>query len=379
MPDGQWNGTLIVFAHGYVAFNEPVAIPEDQLVLADGTSVPGIINGLGFAFAVTSYSANGLAVLPGINDLADLVTVFRSTQGIPNKVYLVGASEGGIITALSMEKYPNVYDGGIAACGPIGSFKDQINYLGNFRVVFDYFFPGLLPGNATNVPPTVVDNWESTYVPKIQAAIKANPTAAQQILKITGAAFDSQDPSSIETTFIRVLWYSAFTTNDAVAKLGGQPFDNSRMWYSGSSNDLLLNLRIKRYAADQKALDAMKAGYETTGIISRPLVTVHTTLDPIIPYWHEYAYGLKTFLNGTWPLTHRIDVNAYGHCNFKALDAFIALGTLLVKDAVFGTFTTNTQTLLPVNQRSEFTRRAAAAGILTPSPTTADRPSSTTR
>jgi hypothetical protein len=322
---------------------------------------------------------NGLAVLHGMDDLVDLVTIFRNTQSLPKKVYLIGASEGGIITALSVEKFPNVYDGGIAACGPIGSFKDQINYLGNFRILFDYFFPGLLPGSAINVPSTVIENWDTTYVPKILAAIKANPSAAQQILKITGAAFDSQDPSSIETTFIRVLWYTAFTTNDAVAKLGGQPFDNSKTWYVGSSNDLVLNFRIKRFSADQKAVGAMKAGYETTGILSRPLVTLHTTLDPIIPFWHEYAYGLKTFINGTWSLTHRIDVNAYGHCNFKTLDAFIALGTLLIKDAVFGTSVTKMQTLVPSSQRTEFLHRATAAGIVAPSPTTADRPSSTTR
>jgi len=29
-------------------------------------------------------------------------------------------------------------------CGPIGSFQQQIDYLGDARVLFDYFFPGVL-------------------------------------------------------------------------------------------------------------------------------------------------------------------------------------------------------------------------------------------
>src|SRR5262245_53516580 len=57
MP-ATWNGDLVIYAHGYVGFNEPVAIPEDQLSLPDGTSVPELVNSLGFAFATTSYSTN---------------------------------------------------------------------------------------------------------------------------------------------------------------------------------------------------------------------------------------------------------------------------------------------------------------------------------
>src|SRR5271154_3953024 len=62
LPDpGKWNGNLVIFAHGYVATTEPLGIPEDQLSLPDGTSLPELINSLGYAFAVSGYSVNGLA------------------------------------------------------------------------------------------------------------------------------------------------------------------------------------------------------------------------------------------------------------------------------------------------------------------------------
>jgi pimeloyl-ACP methyl ester carboxylesterase len=99
--------------------NEPIGIPEDQLSLPGGSSIPQIANDLGFAFATTSYRVNGLAVRQGLDDVVDLVEVFSVTHGQPSHVYLVGASAGGIITALAMERHADVLGSGLAACGPL--------------------------------------------------------------------------------------------------------------------------------------------------------------------------------------------------------------------------------------------------------------------
>jgi len=156
-----WNGDLIVYAHGYMAPNQPVHIPEDQLKLQDGTSVPNIATLLGYAFATTSYSVNGLAVQPALVDLVDLVRIFKAGHTGLKHVLLVGVSEGGLITTLAVEKYPNVFHGGLAGCGPIGDFQSQGNYLGDFRVIFDYFFPGLMPGTAISIPEAALDTWDA--------------------------------------------------------------------------------------------------------------------------------------------------------------------------------------------------------------------------
>jgi len=118
-----YNHELVIYAHGYVDAYQPVAIPEDQLNLPGGGSIPQLVTSLGFAFATTSYSRNGLAVLEGVQDVRDLVEVFKTKYGNPTRVYLVGPSEGGLVTAKSIETYPGVYAGGVAACGPIGDFR----------------------------------------------------------------------------------------------------------------------------------------------------------------------------------------------------------------------------------------------------------------
>ncbi len=67
----------MVYAHGYVSPAEPEGIPEEKLFLPDGTSIPEIVNGMGYAFATTSSRKNGLAIVEGVEDIRDLVAVFK--------------------------------------------------------------------------------------------------------------------------------------------------------------------------------------------------------------------------------------------------------------------------------------------------------------
>jgi uncharacterized repeat protein (TIGR01451 family) len=325
-----WNGDLVVYAHGYVAYNAPVTIPENQLVVG-GVSLPDIFNMQGYAFATTSYSTNGLAVREGIADLTDLVHVFTTTQGAtPTHIYLGGASEGGLITALAIEKHPDVFDGGLAACGPVGGIRKQIDYYGDVRIVFDYFFPGLLPGEPVTVPQSLIDGWDAHYATVVSPTINdpANAYSLTQLLAVTGAAYEAGNPATMVTTTSGLLWYTVFATNDGKAKLGGQPFDNWDRVYTGSDNDLLLNQQVQRFKADQSALDEMQAHYRLTGWLTVPLVTLHTTLDEIVPYWHVPIYQAMVKANNRTPWYEHISVPRYGHCNFKSpelLQAFTQL------------------------------------------------------
>ena len=55
----NWNGILLLYAHGYVSKDQPVGIPDDaQLVAA-------LAAAQGFAVAVSSFSENGWVVKDG--------------------------------------------------------------------------------------------------------------------------------------------------------------------------------------------------------------------------------------------------------------------------------------------------------------------------
>jgi pimeloyl-ACP methyl ester carboxylesterase len=363
-PAGAWNGDLVVFAHGYVAPADGLPqIPWDQLQLPDGTSIPGLVMGLGFAFATTSYSDDGLAIVEGVQDVTNLVAAFaKGPRGSPDHVYLVGASEGGLVTTLAVEQSPLVFSGGVATCGPVGDFRKQVNYWGDFRVLFDFYFPGLMPGTVTSVPTVSQEQWELVYAPQIAAALAAKPALLDKLLRVSRAPFDPAKPQTKLQTALGILWYSAFATMDAQAKLGGQPFDNSRRIYTGSGNDFLLNLLIERYHADPAALAAIEGDYQTTGRLEAPLVTLHTTGDPIVPYWHEPLYSLKALLGGSGLLHVNLPVPRYGHCSFKAEEALVALGLLVLK--VEGRELLNAERLLMTEKSRERYRSLATANGL---------------
>ncbi len=330
----SWNGDLVLYAHGYVPdLGQPVAIPEDQLYLG-GVYIPDLINNMGYAFAATSYSANGLAVTEAVADVRDLVRVFKKMVEPEqvNRVYLVGVSEGGLITTLAVEKFPDVFQGGLAVCGPVGDFREQINYWGDFRVVFDVFFLGVLPlwsPQTVLIPPQVMADWERVYAPTIALKLSQDQIATAQLLSVTQAPIDPANPSSPIQTALGILWYNVFATNDAIAKLRGQPFDNNPYLYTGSTNDAWLNTVVQRFDADRLALNLIASFYQTSGALQVPLVTLHTTGDPIVPYWHESLYSAKVLASGSGSLYTNLPIVRYGHCNFTVGEVLWAFQKLV--------------------------------------------------
>ncbi len=219
-----WNGDLVVYAHGYVSADEPLAIPDDAV---EGQPIEQIVNGLGYGYATTSYRANGLVADQAVDDVAQLVEEIRGRfTPDPSRVVVVGVSEGGLVAALTAEQHDDLFDAALAMCGPIGDFAGQVDYLGDFRVLFDYYFPGVIPGGPVDVPDTVRAQWNTIYVPKVTAALQADAATTLELLTVAGAPHDPQDLPSAGATVLGILWYDIFALPDARARLGGQPYDN---------------------------------------------------------------------------------------------------------------------------------------------------------
>jgi pimeloyl-ACP methyl ester carboxylesterase len=333
-PD--WTGPfdVVVFAHGYVPPSAPPTQYYEQLMLPGDQFLPNLANGLGYGFISTSYRKNGLAVKEGLADTLQLIEWFKTASpwaGRVGRVYLIGASEGGLITTLAAEKSSPIV-GGLALCGPIGNFHSQINYWGDFRVLFDYFYPGVLPPTAIDIPSDVMQNWETVYVPQIAGLIgnPANQPITAQLLKTSRAPIDPANPGTAIETTVGILSYNVFATNEGKVELGGQPFDNKYRWYSGSNNDWMLNgsKGVARFRADLTALLEISRYYQTSGKLKVPLVTIHTLGDPIVPYWHETLYNAKVLFGGALLKHLNIPINRYGHCTFTADEALAGFAIL---------------------------------------------------
>jgi pimeloyl-ACP methyl ester carboxylesterase len=332
----NWNGQLVLYAHGYVPPQFPLALPVDELTV-DGTFVPNILLAQGFAFATTSFHKNGVAIEQGGEDLNKLLQYFKSLvpPGSLGKVYLVGGSEGGLIALRLFERFQGKYDGVVALCAPLGGSADFIKYAYDFRVVFDYFFPTVFtfppnqPGEqsfgAIDVPQAAFQFWESVYVPRIIAALSGNPLATAQLFSVTKAAIDPSDPTSVVETAVLLLSYGIFGANDLIATSGGVPYDNRSTTYVGSADDAALNAGVERIQSDGRARAYAKRFYEPIGNLHDPLVTLHNVLDPLVPFQQEIEYQALVTKKKKSSFLTVLPVARYGHCDFTAgevIDAF---------------------------------------------------------
>jgi pimeloyl-ACP methyl ester carboxylesterase len=321
----QWNGDLVLYAHGYVAPKEPLSLPNDSF---EGQSISSTVTGLGYGYGTTSYRANGLVAPDGVDDLLELAdTIDSRYRPDPARTVVVGFSEGGLAGILAVEQHPDRFAGALTGCGPIGDFQAQLNYIGDFRVVFDFFFPGLIPGSAVDIPQSVQDQWETVYVPAIVVAFALRPDEARQLMAVTGAPTAGSDLRSLAETAVGVLWYNVFGTADAQARLGGQPFDNSATVYAGSSNDTDLNAGVQRFTRDPATLTGIER-FQTSGALRVPVVNLHTTGDPIIPFSQSTLYQSKLAAAATSSFFTQTDVERYGHCSFQRDELLSAFHSL---------------------------------------------------
>jgi len=53
------------------------------------------------------------------------------------------------------ERFPPQYDGVLSLNGLLWAGLEDMRYLTDARILFEYFFPGLIPGTPLSVPPGV--------------------------------------------------------------------------------------------------------------------------------------------------------------------------------------------------------------------------------
>jgi pimeloyl-ACP methyl ester carboxylesterase len=335
-PALVWKGDLVVYAHGYVAPQEELELPTDELMIDDETFVPAILMGMGYAFATTSFSTNGYAVKEGASDINALVEVFKTSYPDTDHVFVLGASEGGLIATMLVEEHHETYDGGLALCGPVGGMPYQIQYLADFRVVFDYFFKGVFHFGAIEADEEDVEDWDAVYMPAIERRILSglHSTKTKQLFEVVNVPEGPTDGDIVEAAQ-DILKYNIKGFNDLIEKAGGNPYDNRWRWYRDSDNDWKddwkMNLHVERVQGDSEAKQYVRDYYKPTGDLKKPLVTLHTEEDPIVPYRHELIYFLRTFAKGNSTNLVSLPVLSYGHCNFTPAQVLGSFGALVWK------------------------------------------------
>jgi pimeloyl-ACP methyl ester carboxylesterase len=329
LPEG-WNGDLVLYAHGYRNPSAPIALPGG-LPLDD---LRDNLLDLGYGVAWSSYSENGYAVKDGVTRTRQLRGLFASNFGKPNNTYVIGHSLGGIVTLMAAEKNPGLYAGALPMCGLVGGGPSEIDYIYNVRVLFDYFFPGVLPGNAVEVPAGLEFN---TVAGPVVGAILGNFPAAMEMAGVDQIELPFTHPGELINSILAALFFNIVGTGDFFDRTHHTFFENSTTQYTGSSDDAALNAGVDRFEATPDARNYLEHWYLPKGDLKIPVLTLHTTMDPVVPLFHEPAYAAIVDAAGKSDFLVQRVIDRYGHCAFSTqeqIDAFQDLVNWVEKGVV---------------------------------------------
>jgi alpha-beta hydrolase superfamily lysophospholipase len=367
---GAWNGTLLIWSHGYRSagpipsdplnakgpLEQPVTVAED----APADQIAQTLLSQGYAIAGSAYKSNGWAVQDGVAADKDLYSYFAKTFGTPKRVYVWGASLGGLITQTLAEKPPSWLSGAAPVCGVLGGTNLNLDLaLDVAYAVKKLIYPSLkLTGFASQEE--AVQQWQSAAQAVAAAATKGGPAITADLLAIKAisgapdktASYDGRDATSqgsaIVESIITALGYGTWGRYDIEQRLGGDPSKNDPAGYAArvsTSTQTLINAvapgqlsRVLQALASGPAVtpdQAVRAKADTlgnpTGTIAVPTVTMHTEDDPLVISQNENVFARRADAKGTSsgllvqiltapPKTYSKAPYGAGHCNFTATE-----------------------------------------------------------
>jgi pimeloyl-ACP methyl ester carboxylesterase len=192
----QWNGTLVMYAHGFRGNGNVVYVDEPQLrqYFVDH----------GYAWAASSYAMNGYDPGDGVVDTHDLLKAFPSITGLhPKRAIMSGLSMGGEITTAEIEAYKGDFVGAMPSCGVLAG-----------NDLFDYFL-------GANVTAAALTSTKIAYPTTLAAGTAYTPAyqvAAQSELPALGI---TPNPATGGQTFTTNLTKTGTLWADTVEQLSG--------------------------------------------------------------------------------------------------------------------------------------------------------------
>ena len=305
----NWNKGLVMYAHGYEEIGE-----ETEPFVQEVGEFKDIFISRGFAFAASKYKRQGLILKDGIEDTEALRSYFELKYGKPNLCIITGHSMGGMISLATIERYQNEYDGALPLCGWLEPAHSLMKFSLDLLATYDYLFG---PNDGE-----IVSGNEKVTMEEIEKRINAKPDLADKFAR------------QFEFRFEDIAWVVDFFQHvfkESSSWLGGLPAGNKKTIYSGFLyNDDTMNENVRRYQADHEAEEYFIQYHTPTGIISDPVIALHTTYDEILPVFSYKFYEEMTERVGTDNLYTQKFVVRDGHCNFTLEEISDAFDELLL-------------------------------------------------
>jgi pimeloyl-ACP methyl ester carboxylesterase len=369
LPDGStylmdvpahWNGTVLLYSHGYT----PDGVPNPA-ANAPSDAVRTALLDAGYAQIGSSYPETGWVVERALPAQLATLDLFRDRFGPPRRTIAWGTSMGGMITTGLAERYGRRFAGTLAMCGleqgAVANFNNTLDPLFALRTL-------LTPGATTPLVALPDQPTAFAAIGQLTAAMDAAQATPQGRARIALAAalhnlpawsdpskpepapddFDTAEANQFGvlhlTIYVGLSW-----RQEAEEHAGGNMSWNTHVDYgrllarssvrtevealyarAGLSlrDDLAALAAAPRISADPAAVGYMARNISFSGRLIRPMLTIHTTGDQLVPVQVEHAYADAVDDAHRSALLRQAYVHRAGHCAFTTGEMLAALRSL---------------------------------------------------
>ncbi len=354
-----WNGTLLLYSHGYV----PPGVPNHATDVGDPATRAFLLAN-GFALAGSSYAHTGWALQEALPDQVAVLDAFSALVGKPRRTIAWGHSLGGIITAGLIQRFPERFDAALPMCGVlsggVATWNQALDAAFAFKTLLAFGSP-LQVVNISN------PNANLGLAEGILAAAQATPQGRARIALATAVGdtpgwFDPASPEPAEDDFAtqevnQFLWsqqvdfpFLFALRAELEARAGGNGSWNTGVDYrrqldrsvdreevralykeAGLSLDADLDAlnSAARITANPASVAYLEQNIVFNGDLDLPVLTLHTTGDGLVSNQNESAYRNVVREAGDRGLLRQTFVHRAGHCSFTPAETITALTNLL--------------------------------------------------
>jgi pimeloyl-ACP methyl ester carboxylesterase len=355
----KWNGTLVLYSHGYVTPGSP----NPAMDVGDPLTGAWLLSN-GYALAGSSYATTGWAIQQAIPDQLSTLNTFDRRVGTPVRTIAWGHSLGGMITAALLQVAPDRFVAALPMCGVVAGGVGTWNVALDSALALQQLLgpsSGLQIVNITD--PTANLGIAETLLATAQATPqgRARIALASALGDIPGW-FDPASPDPAPTDYVsqeanQFLWETevdgpfAFALRaELEARAGGNvswtagvnftyqlrhssDYAEVQALYSAAGMNLNADVASLQNATpippDRSAVGYLTKYITFNGDLDRPVLTLHTTGDGLVVNQDEQAYRNVAEDAGDAQMLREGYVSRAGHCTFTPAETIAAFQTLI--------------------------------------------------
>ena len=339
-----WNGTLVEFVRGYVdKADHPGEIDNRNPTIALNSAARDALLANGYALAGSARKANGWSVEEGLDDVVALASYFRENVASPTSTILCGASLGSVITLKTAERNGGVFDGYLALASVGAGAPRTVDHYLVLRLAYDVTFG--MP-SSWGTPGDVRDDLDfETEVAPILSAQAGDPANfgrfefIRLVAGIPGSGI-APPPGYFPGHLISLPFFLATEGEAELERRAGGPIaQNITHTYALTSAEkvylaslgvdadpLLEAMNARRnIAAPPEPRNYVEHFADYSGLIKRPVLTLHTKVDEVVPVASESAYRNTIAAVERDDLLVQVYTTGIGHGSFTAPQLFAAI------------------------------------------------------